>query len=210
MSMFSDREPTPYQAEAINPYASPTGPNTLLGKVGENPYETAIFRDGRLLVIHESAILPDTCILTNEPAEGYRFRKNVAWHPPLLILLIFINLLIFLIVALIVQKRAKLSIPITKEVHFRSWIFFAIAWLLALAGLPMFIAGIANVGRFDPPFWAGPAAAAGLPMFLIGCMLGITKGTILKVRKIKDKFVWIKGVHRDYLAKLPEKPPFIN
>lgn len=68
------------------------------------------WRDGKLLVMRPEANLPDRCIRCNAPAGGFRFKRNLSWHPPGWYLLLFFNLIIYVIVALIVRKRAKVAV----------------------------------------------------------------------------------------------------
>ena len=76
----------------FNPYAPPQAEivdrNLILGEKGD------LWRDGKLLLIRKGAELPDRCLKCNEPAEGYRLKRTLSWHPPGWYLLVLLNLII--------------------------------------------------------------------------------------------------------------------
>ena len=76
----------------VNPYAAPQGgspfganPNQPQWQAPAPAAEAGVWRDGRLLVMHKSAQLPDRCVKSNQPADGRLLRK-MYWHHPLIFL----------------------------------------------------------------------------------------------------------------------------
>src|SRR6266446_5069294 len=52
-----------------------------------------VWQDRGLLVIRKGAVLPDRCVKCNAPAEGYRLKRNLAWHQPAIYLTILAGIL---------------------------------------------------------------------------------------------------------------------
>src|SRR5262249_21997100 len=104
----------------------------------------AIWRHRRQMILRSDTPLPDLCLRCNAPANGYRLKRQLYWHSPGYYLLILASILIYLIVALCVRKRAVLHIGLC-ETHRtqRRW-FIAATWLAVLLGLAMLILGIAE------------------------------------------------------------------
>src|SRR4051812_44962371 len=82
----------------FNPYAAPKTPLAPSSRK-QMPVEEGLWADGKVLVMTKSAELPDLCIKCGAPAEGYRLKRNLMWHPPAWYLLILFNLIIYAIVA---------------------------------------------------------------------------------------------------------------
>ncbi len=63
--------------------------------------------------------LPDRCVITGRPGVEWYKRKFV-YVPPWAYLTILLNIIILIIVALVVQKKATLELPIHPDA-FRTW-----------------------------------------------------------------------------------------
>src|SRR5438045_334031 len=48
------------------------------------PMSNGIWRDGKTLVMMKEAFLPDRCVKCNGPANGYRLRRRLSWHEPII------------------------------------------------------------------------------------------------------------------------------
>lgn len=70
-----------------------------------NPY-----REGKLLVVPAGSSIPPNCVKCGTPTSD-KLRMKFHWHSSWLYLLIFAGLIIYLIVALIVQKKVNLEVP---------------------------------------------------------------------------------------------------
>lgn len=75
--------------------------------------------DGKHLWIKDGAILPERCIVTNKSkTENSNLRimeKRLTWSSPYFAFLILINIFLYLIVALCVQKKGKITIHIDQS-----------------------------------------------------------------------------------------------
>lgn len=158
-----------------------------------------VWRDGSQLVMCKDAELPARCVKTNEPADR-TLRRRLSWHNPLIYILV-LSPLIYIIVALIVQKKADIKVGLSPT-GFRSrrW-GIAIAWLSFFLGVVVTIVGVANSGQGNG--W-GIAIIVGLVGGLIGIVVGIIKSRVVTPTRITDSHVWLKGIHADYLASLPQ------
>jgi len=164
-----------------------------------------VWRDGRLLVMCKDAELPARCVKTNE-ATDQTLRRQLSWHNPLFYAVLFlVGPVIYIIVALIVQKKADIRVGLSPA-GFRSrrW-GIAIGWLSFFLGAALFIVGVANSdSRRNPDnnWWI--AIVAGLLGGMIGIIVGVVKSRVVTPTKITDDHVWLKGVHPDYLASFKE------
>lgn len=158
-----------------------------------------VWRDGSQLVMCKDADLPARCVKTNEPTDR-TLRRRLSWHNPFIYILI-LSPLIYIIVALIVQKTANIRVGLSPA-GFRSrrW-GIAIGWLSFLLGSVVFIVGVAN-SKPNNNWWM--VILAGLFGGLIGMIVGVLKSRVVTPTRITDSHVWLKGVHADYLATLPQ------
>ncbi len=161
-----------------------------------------VWRDGSQLVMCKDADLPARCVKTNEPTDR-TLRRRLTWHNPLIYILI-LSPLIYIIVALIVQKTANIYVGLSPA-GFRSrrW-GIAIGWLSFLLGTVLFVVGVANSDsnrNSDNHWWI--ASLVGLFGGLIGIIVGVIKSRVVSATKITDSHVWLQGIHADYLATLP-------
>ncbi|MGE0606587.1 MAG: hypothetical protein AB7O62_05615 [Pirellulales bacterium] len=183
----------------FNPYASPVAPPEYVPTESAGPFD-GIWRDGKQLLTHRQAILPDICVKTNLPAEGGRLPRNLSWHSPWFALLILFNLLIYLVVALIVTKRAKIEIGISQAARRRRRKGILIGLGIALLGVAIpFVVGVAF--GTDGPFAA--SLAVGMLIFIVGLIVAAKFAAVVSAAKITDTHIWLNGVHPDYLARLP-------
>ncbi len=109
--------------------------------------------------------------------------------------------LIYIIVALIVRKTAKIDVPLCDEHRARRSKGILIAWIIALSGIAL---------CFAPAFGNDERLAllvlAGVIMLLFGLIFGIIRSRVVAPQKIDDTHVWLKKVSPIYLAELPNLP----
>jgi hypothetical protein len=194
----------------INPYASPMSsfeaqPVMAVEAVHE-PWQ-GLFRKGNLLVMNKQAGLPDRCVKSNQPAFGRRLRRSMSWHHPAIYLSIFAGLLIYIILAIVLQKRATIYIGLSETwVRKRRWAIFW-GWMIALFGVAVTVLSMIIMGdRHNQMDWAVFGIPLGVIIFFIGCIYGSVCSRMVVQTRIDDHFVWLKGVHPDFLAELPEWP----
>src|SRR4051794_39091667 len=85
--------------------------------------------------------LPDVCLKGGAPTTRRRM-KTFSWHPPWIFVLLLVHVLVYLIVALIVTKRRRVSAPLCAK-HKNHWIGRSV--LLGVSFLALAALGIASV-----------------------------------------------------------------
>jgi DNA-directed RNA polymerase subunit M/transcription elongation factor TFIIS len=158
-----------------------------------------VWRQGNQLVMTKDAQLPYACVKTNRPADAW-LRRNLSWHSPWIYLVVLTGVLIYIIVALIVRQTAKIQVPLCREQIVRRRWTIAVAWLTVLGGIVMIVVGLGS-GNNQPS--NGLVALGGLIVLLAGAIVGATLARIVAPARITKDYVWLKGVHPDYLAALP-------
>jgi MFS family permease len=159
---------------------------------------TGLWREGKILVFAKEKHLPDACVKCGQPA-AIRLTRKLAWSNPWLGLLIPLGLLIYVIVAAIVSKRAVVEIPLCEAHRKRRTLLTGLGvgllflGLFAVAALLMARAGTILV----------TLAAA---MFFVGMVLAIVGQILVSPARIDDHFVWLRGVHESLLSGLPPWP----
>ena len=187
-------------ASAVNA-AVPTQP-TAVGIVLEDGYvlppppsTAGIWRDKSTLVMTKDAPLPDSCVKCNAPANGLRLKRKLAWHTPILYLAIFFAVLLYAILAAVLSKRATVYLGLCAEHLQRRRRRMAAGWLLVAVALMLFVGGIGY--EYTDMILIGMALLLGAGLWLVIVARTVT------VKKIDDRFVWLKGINSDYLAQFP-------
>jgi hypothetical protein len=196
----------------FNPYEPPRadvrperGPDYLPG----SKFSGAVgaWREGDLLLMSEGASLPDNCVKCDEPAEGYLLKRNLQWHHPAVYLLILIHLLLYIIVALIVRKRVKVYIPVC-EAHRRRRVNAIItAWTLVVSSIAVpILIGVNSQAWFaeSGSGVVGVTSIVGVVVFIAAAMYGALVGRVVAVKRIEEKYAWIRGVCPEFLARLKD------
>ncbi|QDU92997.1 hypothetical protein [Lignipirellula cremea] len=187
----------------INPYASPMVEavepisRDLSAKGG-------IWRQGPLLVMERQSRLPDRCIKSNQPAHGGTLRRDLTHYPPLLLLLALLNALVFLLVVLVVQKRASIFVGLSQEWKSRRRRVILTAWLAVLAGLCCGMAGLLFMNESSTI--SKLLFVAAVLLGVVGSSYGIASARLVSAVRITETHIWLRGVCQDYLDELPDCP----
>jgi hypothetical protein len=180
-----------YAAPQLMPSA-PTGHVPDLG----------VWRADPLMIMRKIATLPNPCIKCNEAANGYKLKRNLRWHSPGYFLLIFVDLLVYVIVALIVrQQKAMIHVGLCETHRRRRRNTMIIAWLVVLAGIATPFVAVAL-----SPNNVGPFILVGLVVFMFGAIGGALGARVVWPTKIDPYYVWLKGVDPGYLQRFPPAP----
>src|SRR5262249_14097017 len=133
-------------------------------KEGASPLGGELWRYRRQLVLRHDTVLPDRCVKCNSPANGSRLRRRLYWHPPLVYLLILVNLLLYVIVVLVPHRRALIDMEICAAPRPRQIIITALCCSPIVGGVAMFVYGIA--------YTRGAVSALGVIVPLVGAIVG--------------------------------------
>jgi hypothetical protein len=156
----------------------------------------AVWRYKKQLVTRSETPLPDRCVCCNQPANGYKLKRRLTWHSPVFYLLILLNLLIYVIVALCVRKKALLYVGLCETHRKQRGLFMAVGWLGLLGGIILLIAGLAGSSAL--------AALTGIVMVIAGIVAFVAKVQVVSAAKIDKDLAWVKGAGAAYLAEFPE------
>ena len=162
------------------------------------PMSAGIWRDGKTLVMTKEAFLPDRCVKCNGPANGYRLRRRLSWHEPILYVAIAIAAVLYLILALALSKRATIEFGLCQD-HVRSRRNFLLTgWALFFLGL------IIPVVAFTYEYRS--FGLLGIFLFLAAIIWLAIAYRIANVKRIDDRYVWLTGINEQFLLQFPPVP----
>lgn len=151
------------------------------------------------LIVASGARFPHRCVKCNEPSEQPQKLRKIYWHHPAVYLLLLGYAILYIIVAVIVRRKAEIDPGLCAE-HLekrRLWIGIGCVGALS-AWIPLVI--LANKLDVDP----------GITMLLaLACLIGfavagIVKSRILYANRIDDHKARLKGADERFLASLPK------
>lgn len=177
-----------------NPYASPLAEelddSAAMAEVGRR-----LSVDSKKLIVPFGAQFPDRCVKCNAPAQGYKLRRDLAWHSPVLYLLLLLNVLIYLVVALAVRRKVSVFVGLCPEHRSRrsSWLVScSIAGVAAVAGLVAALL-LESVG-------VGIASAV---LLVVAIIVAFAVSPVVSAGRITDRHAEVRGCGREFLASFP-------
>ena len=180
-------QPLPQFQVAEDGYVFPPAPN--LGY---------LWQKNGVLIFSKETLLPERCVKCNVPTGGSGVKRKLSWHHPILYLLIFGAALLYIVLAMVLSKRAKVFIGLCADHRLKRRNGMIGGWLLFLGGFIGAILSIANDYTV--------AMIICLLLIPVGLVWLIIAARVVTVKKIDDRFVWLKGINRDYLAAFPPYP----
>ncbi len=192
----------------VNPFAAPLTTD-LAVPPAQSQQNHWVFRKGNLLVMHKEAALPDRCVKSNQPAEGRRLKRKLEWchsaiYLTLLLLHPFLIFLAYLIVSLIFRKRATIFVGLSEEWFRKRRRRIALSWSLVLGGVALAVASGFLADRYLAAGVAG--LFVGIAVILVGAFYGAISARLVAAKRITADYIWLKGVHPEFLAMLPDWP----
>lgn len=184
-----------------NPYAAPQDDFESRHLVAESGEREGIWRDGGVLVMDKTASLPDRCVVCSAPAAGPTLRRRLAWHAPGWYLLLLLNVGIYVIAALMVTNKAKITVGLCEEHRKRRHRRMTVAVSLLILGLCLPFACLAMGSK---PHVVGGVSFLSVILVLIGALTWNYGTRVVYAKRIGHEFVWIGGVSPAFLASLPE------
>ena len=144
------------------------------------------WRDGKLAVMPPGGALPPRCVKCNEAALQPMKPRKIYWHHPGWYLLVFVNIVIYAIVALIVRRRAEVTYGVCATHRSRRRMFIAIGW----------------IGFFLSLALVGVNPILGILGVLAAVLAGIIGSRLAYPRKITKEEVRLAGCGEAFLASL--------
>lgn len=167
---------------SANPYAAPKA-------ALEDRAAGGYWRDGKHVVLTAGGTLPPRCIRCNEPAAEPMKTYKISWHHSAWYLLVLVNIVVYIIVGLIVRKRAEVVYGLCDSHHKRRRMFSMIGWVGFFLGCAAIIV--------DPLF--------GMVMAVAAILVGLFGSRLAYPTRITKEEVRLAGCGEAFLASL-EKP----
>lgn len=165
-----------------NPYAAPKA-------VLEDRAAGGYWRDGKMLVVTPGGVLPPRCVRCNEPAMQPMKAHKLTYVHGLWLLLILVNIVVYIIVALIVRKRAEVTYGLCEQHHKRRRLFSIIGWVGFFLGCAAILV----------------APLAGMVMAVAAILVGVFGSRVVYPARITTEEVRLSGCGEAFLASLDGK-----
>ncbi|HLW51349.1 MAG TPA: hypothetical protein VKW06_00775 [Candidatus Angelobacter sp.] len=168
------------------------------------PVAPAIVRQQSRLILPmpamgQAVILPPaTCIRCGAPADGKPLTKWYYWHAPAFYLTILLGVLVYVIVAVVVRKGMKVTVPLCVQHRQRRSIVVTLTWVLPLVGIAdAFILAQFNID-------GGIIALVTVALILSGLVVWAMAGNPIRPLKIDNFSGEFLGVCEKFLQQFPE------
>jgi hypothetical protein len=102
---------------------------------------------------------------------------------------------------MILTKRATIHFALSEEWFAIRWRRILYAWGVVLASVVLFIAGVAFVDQTNSALPAFVIIGA-IVLFLGGLIYGQYAPSLVSPKRMTDDYIWLKGVHPDFLDRL--------
>lgn len=178
-------------ASDSNPYAAPKAGLEIVHAEGQS-----LWRSGKILVCLRDAEFPPRCVKCNAPAQLPLVRYKFAWHHGLWYLLVIFYLVVYLLVALVVRRRAELHVGLCARHMRRRFLGRVVAGggFAAIMAMAYLIIG----WRVDDLL---PYMFFGFVAWLVAMVVLPPK---LQPARIDKQTLRIRGCGRAFLDTLPE------
>ena len=152
------------------------------------------WREGKRVVMRPGGVLPPRCVKCNAPALQPMAPRKVHWHHPAWFLLILVNILIFIIVGLLVRRKAEVTFGVCARHRLRRRIFIAVGW----GGL--FLGFLIATG-------GGAWTAVGILMIVAAILIGMIGARLAYAARITKTEVRLAGCGRAFLDSIEANAP---
>ena len=160
-----------------------------------------MWRCGSLLIARRGVPFPDRCVKTNEPAHGRRIQQGLMWHPAWVYLTHLLTPWVYAVLARRFSREVTIDIGVCERVFRKRRRGLLLAGIVVVAGFAMMICGIEMIHQ---GMIGAVLVAGGILVVLAAIFLGMNASLIISPKWITDEFIWIKGIHPDFLGELPE------
>jgi hypothetical protein len=174
--------------EANNPYAPPAAP--AQSKWGT----TGLYREGDVLCVLHGSSFPERCVKCNAPAIQPVKSRTIYWHAGWVYALVLFNPIIYVIVGMIIRKKAVISPGLCAVHESRRQVAIIVMFLGVVTSIVMFVEGL----RGDSYVLALAGVLAMIPVVIFG----ILNARIVYPVRIDGEASRLKGCGREFLESL--------
>lgn len=185
----------------MNPYQAPSSDPVAFS------VEQATFRfDGKDVWVRDGASLPERCIYTNvtlaENPELRTISKKITWVNPLFALLLLLNVIIYLVVALCVQKKGRIQFLADHRVLRKKRLKALGGFFLFLLAVAAFIGGLVLSSESEQGGFALGALILGLGGIIATLIFMIRAGNSVRTSKFSEGWFRLSGCGKPFLDSL--------
>ncbi len=162
------------------------------------------------LVVTHGATLPAICVKTGRPADQ-TIPVRFNWHPPLLIVTIFLGVVVYFVLAAVMNKSIKVNLPLCDEFVSKRKKRLMFANLALLFSIGLLVTGVVLIANHRA---AGPTASMVYAFLLLSGTLGLLLFVVVRARiarvlqpiEITDELGHFLGAHPEFLSEVAEHP----
>lgn len=164
------------------------------------------WREDGHLVVAINGPMPPSCVKCGKPPIKH-LRKRLTWHHPALYLLLLLNPVLYVIVALIVERKATFHIPVCARCNARRVRNAAIGYGSLFTSIGLVSAAFVLVEKHAD--LTDIVCLAGLALFLFS-VIWLAGMPFMPAKRMTAHFVWIANADPEAVAALPVLPPSIH
>lgn len=153
-----------------------------------------VYAEGDVVVMRMGCDLPERCVLCNTRDRVRMRRKRFYWHHPAWYLLILINLILYVIVALVIRRSTRIQVGICEE-HRKQ----RLARVLAGCGV-VALGALASVSQFQQ---GGLNLLLAIGFTILAAIVTLYLGQTVYAQRIDREWVRLKGAGSAFLDGLP-------
>lgn len=183
-----------------NPYQAPSTDALAISAEGRG--ESFRF-DGKDIWVRDGARLPSRCIYTNAPlVENSDLRdisKKIAWVNPFFALLIILNVIVYLIIALCVQKKGRIQFWADSKILRKKRLKSFVGLFFMLLSTAIFIGGSLMFADYGGDLLFLISLVLGLGGLLASVLYTLRVANSVRVTKYNEGWFRLAGCGKPFL-----------
>jgi hypothetical protein len=184
-------------------YICPECKPLAVSKLARGEAPGSAWRDRNRLVVAIGHALPERCLRCNGNCEGYRLKRELYWHHPAYYLTLFLSPIIYVLVAILIRKKAKVELPLCPEHRRQRTMRLGACWGVAAVACFLIFLVAGSTGLGDLAGWLIFTAI----LLLFGAIVaGVIFVRVVEPVRITATHLFLKGARKMYLAELPVWP----
>lgn len=148
------------------------------------------------MAVPRGASLPANCVKCGAPAE-HPWRKKFYWHPSWVYIFLVVNLLIYVLIAILIRKKMELNVPLCEVHHGERKRYKILAAVMLLGCVPVGLMIGSLLPNGQSPGWA-----VGTIMFFTGLFFLHRSSNYMYARKIDEHGGVFRGAKEPFLHLL--------